>query len=215
MSPDSIAATIYQAFTLRLGTRGGPSRDRRPGPGGALARSRRQRVHRPRHLALALAVAPARAVGGGRRGPDRPALGRVRPRCAARRSRRPGGEAWSGSEGWRWGKVHRSSFRTRSARRIRCSAGSSTGGSRSAAARKPSPRWVGTRTTHSRRSGRPAGGWSPIRSARSARAGRLHGPVGSPGERPLRRPASRLARGPDSADGRRGAVAGADARAPG
>ena len=45
------------------GARGRPGGDRRPRPGGALARPRRQRVHRPCHLALALAVAPARPLG--------------------------------------------------------------------------------------------------------------------------------------------------------
>ena len=62
-SPDSIAATIYQAFTAAAGARGHPGGDRRPRPRRALARPRRQRLHRPRHLAVALAVAPARRSG--------------------------------------------------------------------------------------------------------------------------------------------------------
>ena len=65
MSPESIAATIYQAFTLRLGREVDPGGDRGPRPGGALARPRRQRVHRPCHLAVALAVAPAGPLGRG------------------------------------------------------------------------------------------------------------------------------------------------------
>ena len=44
MGPDSVAATIYQAFTLRLRARGGARGDRRPRPRRALARPRRQRL---------------------------------------------------------------------------------------------------------------------------------------------------------------------------
>ena len=75
MSPDSVAATIYQAFTLRFAREVARSGDQRPRPGRAVDGPRRQRLHRAHHLALALAVAPAEALGGGRRGAHRRRLG--------------------------------------------------------------------------------------------------------------------------------------------
>ena len=165
MSPDSIAATIYQAFTLRLA--------REVARAAIGDRDLAERwLDRADNGFIAHVTSPWRwqshllaPLGGGRRGAGRPALGRARPRCAARRARRPRGPASDPTRRPGAGaESTRSSSRTRSARRTRCSAGSSTAGSRSAAARRRSPRWAGTRTTRSRRSGRPAGGWSPTRS---------------------------------------------------
>ena len=196
------------------GARGHPGRDRRPRPGGALARPRRQRLHRPRHLALALAVAPARLWEEG----DEELVGRPWDELALDALRGalddlderfgPDQEAGAGAGSTR------STSRTRSARPTRSAPGSSTAGSRSAAARRRSPRSAGTRTTRSRRSGRPAGGWSPTRSTPSAPAGRR-----SPASRATRRARTTTTcrrdwlERPDAADGRRGALADADARA--
>ena len=75
MGPDSVAATIYQAFTLRfarevaraaIGDRDLAERWLDRADNGFIE---------ARHLALALAVAPARALGRGRRGADRRAPG--------------------------------------------------------------------------------------------------------------------------------------------
>ena len=196
MGPDSIAATIYQAFTLRLAREVARAaigdRD--------LAERWLDRADNgfidPRHLALALAVAPARPLGGGRRGADRPPLGRARARRAARRARRPRATASAPTRRAGAGAAStRSTSRTRSARPTRSSAGSSTAGSRSAAARRRSPRSAGTRTTRSRRSGRP--GWRMVADPTDPRAlalAGLHRPVGPRREPPLRRPAAALAR---------------------
>ena len=107
MSPDSDRGDDLPGLHAAARPRGGPRGDRRSRPGRALARPRRQRVHRPRHLAVALAVPPADALGGGRRGADRPAMGRPRARRTARRARRARGPA-SGPipTAWRWGSVH-------------------------------------------------------------------------------------------------------------
>ena len=174
MGPDSIAATIYQAFTLRLRARGGAAaigdRD--------LAERWLDRADNgfidPRHLALALAVAPARALGRRatrswsagpwdelaldslrgalddlerplRRRPGGMALGRGPPARVPARARRGQPAAAADLQPPARGRRRPGDGRARSA---------------------------GTRTTRSRRSGRPAGGWSPTRATRSARAGR-------------------------------------------
>ena len=204
-SPDSVEATIYQAFTLPLRPRGRPRGDRRPRPLRALARPRRQRLHEARQLALALAVAPARALGGGRRGADRPRLGRAgaRLRCAARSTSSASASATTSRAGA--GARARARVPAR-ARRGQPAAGRScsTAGSRSAAARRRSPRSAGTRTTPTTRSGRRA--WrivadpaDPDRSRWQAFTGQS-GHVASPHYDDLQ---PRWVRRSDAADGRR------------
>ena len=182
-TPETIAGTIYQAFLLRLAARGGARRDRRPRPRRALARPRRQRLHRPRHLALALALAPDEALGGGRRGADRPALGRARAGEPRRRPRRPRRPLRPRPRGLALGPTStRWSSRTRSATPTRCCGACSTAGSRPAAPRRRSARSPTTPTTPTAPSGRRAGGWSPTRPPPSARAGRCS--PASPATRP-------------------------------
>ena len=120
------------------GARGGAGGDRRPRPLRALARPRRQRLHAPHHLALALALAPDGALGGGRRGADRPPLGRVScwrhspaPSTTSRSASAPTPRAGAGAGCTRW------SSRTRSATPTRCCGGCSTAACAPAAPRRP------------------------------------------------------------------------------
>ena len=164
MSPESIAATIYQAFTLRLGrevTRAAiEDRDLAErwldrADNGFVAH-----VTSPwrwqSHLLALWEEGDEDLVGR--------LLGRARPRCVARGPGRPRRRAGARPGGVALGQGPSARLRAR-ARRGESPArrGSSTAGSRSAAARRRSPRWAGIRTTRSRRSGRPAGGWSPTR----------------------------------------------------
>ena len=196
------------------GARGRPGGDRRPRPGRALARPRRQRLHRPRHLALALAVAPAGALGGGRRGADRPALGRARARRAARRPRRPRRplRARPGSLALGQGPPARLPARARRGEPpARLDLQPPARGRRRPGDGRPG-RLGPERPVHGDLGAVLADGRRPGAPGALALAG-VHRPVGPPGEPALRRPPGRLARGPDAADGRRGAVARADARA--
>ena len=108
-------------------------------------------------------------------------LGRARPGGAARRASTTSSARFGPDpEGWRWGKVHELQLPPRARRApTRPSTGSSTAPSRSAAARRRSPRSRTTPTIPTRRSGRRAGAWSPTPSdpERSLLAG-LHRPVG-------------------------------------
>ena len=206
-------ASIYQAFLLRLGARGRPRRDRRPRPVRALARPRRQRLHRPRHLAMALALPPARPLGGGRRGADRAPLGRARARRARGALDDLGDRFGPDPEGWRWGRVHELVFPHPLGDANPCSPapqpparGRRRPGDRQPGRlrpQRPLPRGLGAVLADGRRPGR----------ARALALADVHRAVRPPGEPPLRRPPGGLARGPHPADGRRGAVARARARA--
>ena len=173
LGPDTIAGTIYQAFLLRLAREFARAaigdRD--------LAERWLDRSDSgftdPRHLALALALPPAGALGGGRRGADRPPLGRARARRAARRARRPASALRPRSRGLALGPRPRAALPARARRApTRPSTGSSTARCTPAAARRPSPRSPTTPTTPTTRSGRRAGAWSPTRADPSARCGR-------------------------------------------
>ena len=89
LGPETVAGDDLPGLPPAAGARVHPGGDRRPRPRRALPGPCRQRVHHPRHLPVALAFAPARALGGGRRRADRPALGRAGAGGAARWSRRP------------------------------------------------------------------------------------------------------------------------------
>ncbi len=214
MGPDSVAATIYQAFTMQVRARRRPRGDRRPRPRRALARPRRQRVPQARHLALALALAPARALGGGRRGADRARLGRARARLAAggafraRRAlrRRPGRLALGlGARARVRAPARRRESRLRSDLQPPARGRRRRGDGRPGrlGPERPLPRDLGPGLADRRRPGRPLA---------LALAG-VHRPVRACRQRPLRRPAAALGGGGDAGDGRRGAVAHAHARA--
>ncbi len=83
-----------------------------------------------------------------------------------------GGRFGSNPEGWAWGHVHELRFPHALGGAHPCSTGSSTAPCTPAAPRRASPRSPTTPTTPTRRSGPRAGAWSPIRSGLSARAGR-------------------------------------------
>ena len=215
-APDSIAATIYQAFTLRLGrevTRAAiGDRDLSErwldrADNGFIAHvtspwrwqshlltlwdeGDEELIGRPwDELALdALRGALDDLEGAVRSRPRRMAMGQASTRSSSRT---------------RSAQLHpllaRIFNRTRS---------------RWGAARRRSPRSAGTPTTPSPRSGRPAGGWSPTRCARSARAGRRS--PASParwGARTTTTCRRDWVGGPDPADGGRGPMAGARAAA--
>ena len=164
MSPESIAATIYQAFTLRLarevtraaiGDRDLAERWLDRADNGFVAH-----VTSPwrwqSHLLALWEEGDEDLVG---RSWDELVLDALRGALDDLDER-----LGPDQEAWRWGK--RSSARLSApARRGESPAGVDLQphGSRSAAARRRSPRWAGIRTTRSRRSGRPAGGWSPTR----------------------------------------------------
>ena len=164
MCPDSIAATIYQAFTLRLG------REVTRAAIGDRDLSERW-LDRADNGFVAHVTSPWRWQShllalwdGGRRGARRSALGRARPRRATRRAGRPRVEVRVSTRTDGVGAGPPAGLRARPRRSSPLlAAASSTAGSRSAAARRPSRRSAGTPTTRSRRSGRPAGGWSPTR----------------------------------------------------
>ncbi len=165
------------------GARGRPRRDRRPRPLRALARPRRQRLHPARHLALALALAPDEALGGRRRGADRPALGRPRAGSAQRRPRRPQRPLRPRPRGLALGPRARDGVPPPARRGQPAAAHAcSTAASGPAAPRRRSARSPTTPTTPTRPSGRRAGAWSPNRPRPSARAGRCS--PASPATRP-------------------------------
>ena len=111
MAPDSVAATIYQAFTLRfareiarevIGDRDLAERWLDRADNGFMAH-----VSSPWRWQ----VAHAGALGRGRRGADRPAVGRASrsTRCAPRSPTSRSASATTRT-GWRWGKVHELHF---------------------------------------------------------------------------------------------------------
>ena len=213
MSPDSIAATIYQAFTLRLGrevTRAAiGDRDLSErwldrADNGFVAH-----VTSP----VALAVPPARPMGGGRRGAGRPALGGARPRRAARRPRRPRVDGsvptptdGVGARSTRWSSrtplgAAPTAARPDFNRRLEVGGGQETVAQVGWDPNDPftaiwAPCWRMVA--------------DPLRPERS-RWQAFTGQSGPGGKPPLRRPAGGLAGGPDPADGGRGPLA--DARA--
>ena len=215
LDPDSIAGTIYQAFLLRLAREVARAAIGDRDLCRALARPGRQRLHPARHLALALAFAPDEALGGGRRGADRPALGRARARGAAPgrsttspTASAPTPRAGAGAGSTRWSSRTRSATANPLLRRLlnrRLRAGRRPGDGQPDRLRpeRPLQGRLGAELADGRRPGR----------ARALALADVHRPVGPPGKPALRRPAGRLARGPDPADGRRGAVVGAGARA--
>ena len=104
MSPESIAATIYQAFTLRL------AREVARAAIGDHDLAERW-LDRADNGFIAHVTSPWRWQSHllalwdeGDEEPGRPALGRARPRCAARGSRRPGGQAGRGPGGLALGR---------------------------------------------------------------------------------------------------------------
>ncbi len=117
MSPDSVPATIYQAFTLRfarevaraaIGDRDLAERWLDRADNGFIAHVT---------LTVALAVAPAVALGRGGRGADRPRLGRAGARLAARRDGRAGRPLRPGSRGLALGGRPRAPLPARPGRR--------------------------------------------------------------------------------------------------
>ena len=189
--------------------------DRRPRPGRALARPLRQRVHHPRHLAVAVARPPALPLGGGRRGADRPPVGRARRRRAARRARRPDGPVRPRPRGVALGPRPRAALPARPRRRqpgLRVGLQPLAAPRRGTGDRRPDrlrpqrplPRDLGPELADGRRPGRP----------RALDVAGLHRPVGPRLERALRRPPAALDGGPDAADGGRRALGDADAHSP-
>ena len=195
------------------GARGGAGGDRRPRPRRALARPRRQRLHPPRHLALALALAPDGALGGGRRGADRPALGRARARGAGAAPSTTSSDRFGPDpDGWRWGTVHEMEFphplgdanpllRRLLNRRLRAGGAQETV---SQIAYDPNDPYRAVWAPSWRMVADPT---APERS----RWQMFTGQSGHPASPPLRRPAGRLAGGDAPSRWRRGALAGAGA----
>ena len=173
MAPDSIAATIYQAFTLRLGRevaraaigdRDLAERWLDRADNGFIAH-----VTSPwrwqSHLLALWEEGDEELIG---RAWDELALDSLR---GAHRRPRPTASAPTPTAGAGAGST-RSSSRTRSAPPTRCFGrifNRTPRGRRRPGDRRA--RSAGTPTTRSRRSGRRAGGWSPTRSPPSARAG--------------------------------------------
>ena len=170
LGPETIAGTDLPGLPAAPGPRLRSRRDRRPRPGRALPRPLRQRLHHPRHLPLALARPPAGPLGGGRRGADRPPLGRPRAGGAARRARRPRAALRAATPRAGAGAGARAALPARARRgQPRRSTGSSTAPCTSAAPRRRSRRSPMTRTIPTTRSGRRAGAWSPTRWIPAAR----------------------------------------------
>jgi len=207
MGTESIAATIYQAFTLRLarevtraaiGDRDLADRWLDRADNGFIA-----------HVPPPGAGTPTSSPSG-RKPTRRSSGGPGTSSCWTRY-----GPGWTTS-GAGSGPIRRRgdgagctrwSFPTPLGPRTPSLPGSSTAISRSGAARRPSPRWVGIPTTRSRPSGRRAGAWSPTRRIPSARAGRL-----SPANRGIRGvPITTICR----ATGRKGGRSRWRARGPG
>ena len=205
-TPRPIAGTIYQAFLLRLarefaraaiGDRDLSERWLDRADNGFIA---------ARHLALALALAPDGALGGGRRGADRPALGRAGAGGAARRPRRPRAtasaptpRAGAGATSTRWSSRTRSATANPLLRRLlnrRLQAGGAQE-TVSQIAYDPNDPYKAVWAPSWRMVADPT---APERS----RWQMFTGQSGPPRQPPLRRPPGRLARGPHPADGRRG-----------
>ncbi len=188
--------------------RGRAGGDRRPRPGGALARPRRQRLHAPRHLALALALPPDGPLGGGRRGADRAALGRAGAGSAWRRARRPRRPLRARPRGLALGARARDGVPppARRGQSAAAQAAQPAAEGRGRAGDREPDRLRPQRPLQSRLGAELADGRRPDRAGALPLAD-VHRPVRPPRQPPLRRPPARLAGGADAADGGRGPLA--------
>ncbi len=212
LDPDSVAASIYQAFLLRLAREVARSAigDRdlaerwldRADNGFTAHVTSPWRWHS--HLMDLWAEADPQLVG---RAWDDLVLDALRGGLDDLAER-----FGSDPAGWRWGRVHEMRVPAPARRRQPAARpAAQPPAARRRRRRRRSPRSPTTPAIPTGRSGRRAGGWSPTRSTPSARAGRCSPASRGTRQPPLRRPAGRLARGAHPADGGRGAVEGAAA----
>ena len=109
MEPQSVAASIYQAFILRL-ARSSPELRSAIATWPSATSTAPTTGSRSQHVAVALAGPSARPLGGGGRGSDRATLGRARARRPAARRSTTSATGSVRSGGLALGQVHRMEF---------------------------------------------------------------------------------------------------------